>query len=177
MKLSGIYTISNGELGEMKTLNIYFESDFTMDSSIFKKDFSMKTTYNYQTSYTEDITIVVNGKFAKVDNENEMFGYKGMKIRNYETDDYEYSYQIEGKIYIFTDEVYGYFYIDNSYDHSATPIRKDSCDLYIYSGTEKYIGKNSSMTWEIISTNRYKVMIDNDDDGVIDTVFTGATED
>jgi len=47
------------------------------------------------------------------------------------------------------------------------------CGEYTYSGLEKYIGKDSSMTWQITSTNNYKIEIDSNNNGTIDITETG----
>ena len=87
---------------------------------------------------------------------------------------FEYSYPVEGNVYIFTDDINGYFSVDSTYDHSLTPTKEDWCGEYTYSGKEKYVGKNSTLTWSITSTNNYLIEIDSDADGNVDINVVGV---
>lgn len=168
MNVTGIFNISTYDL---KAMTINLDSDFSMDDMIWKSGASMTVVYN-QSSYFDDDSLMT--MTIEVINGSESIGFKNYKIRSYNNNGYEYSYPVEGNIYIFTNDINGYFSVDTTYDHSLTPTKEDWCGKYTYSGQEKYIGKDSSLIWEITSTNNYQIRIDSNNDGITDINKTGT---
>lgn len=156
---------------DLKTMSINLNSDFFIDDMIWESGTSMNVIYNSSNTFDED-SIMTMTVIANVGTES--IGFKNYKIRSYSYNGYEYTYPIEGDIYIFTDDINGYFSIDTTYDHSLTPTQEDFCGEYTYSGKEKYIGKDSSLIWEVTSTNNYKIEIDSNNDGIFDINHTAT---
>lgn len=170
MSVTGKFNISNSDL---ETMTINLNSSFYIDDMVWKSGASITITYNHSSSFDEDSLISMTIEATKG---NESVGFKDCKIRSYNDNGYEYSYPVEGNLYVFTNNINGYFSVDTNYDHSLTPTKKDLCGKYTYSGKEKYIGKNSNLIWEITSTNNYKIEIDSNNDGIIDINKTGIID-
>lgn len=167
MNVTGIFDTSSFNL---KSMTINLNSNFSIDDMTWKSGSSIGITYNNFSSFGDDVLMTMTIVATKG---AESIGFKNYKLRGYDAGGYEYSYPIEGNLYIFTGDINGYFSVDTNYDHSLTPTRKDFCGEYTYSGKEKYVGDNSNLTWEITSINNYKIDIDSNNDGVIDISKVG----
>jgi len=158
---------------EIVSMQITAGSVFTVGDSIWLAGASSSVVYDHQSGYQDDATMTIN-LVAKKDLET--IGLKNFSVRSYTDSAYEYSYPLKGNLYIFTNNFNGYFSVDSSYDHSSTPTIADLCGFYTYSGKEKYVGLNSSLTWTVTSTNNYQIELDNNNDNVIDEVFNGVID-
>ncbi len=165
--ISGIYDFETDDITDMNltaTSDIYFNDG----DIILKKSFKLDILSD---SENNNMLISMSGELLE---QNEDFGLKDFKIKMYSDSKYDYSYPISGNIYIFKDDMNGYFYVDASYDHSQTPIKQDLCDVHTYSGVQKYIGDNSSMVFTVDSTDHYKVDIYDGYYEKIDKTITGS---
>ncbi len=162
------------ETEDIENMIISSNENFLLDDMIWKSGFSMTMEYNNDSLYEEEVLMTMTVE-AYINNES--FGFKDYQINSYSYNGYEYEYPVKGNIYLFTNELNGYFSVDSSYDHSLTPTKEDVCGEYTYSGLEKYIGKDSSMTWQITSINNYKIEIDSNNNGTVDITKTGIVGD
>lgn len=156
------------------SMTISSPNSFKMDGMTLNSGFSIKIIPNNSSGLTDDETSTMSAEFSTSQG---TFGFKDYKTRSYSNNGYEWSYPLEGNIYIFNNSINGYFSVDKTYDHSLTPSKEDYCLENIYEGIEKYTGDNSSLTWSITSTNNYKIEIDNGDDGTVDKIITGIEND
>ena len=164
LSVSGKYDINNDEIDYI-AMNA--SSDLSVGNGIvFNKGFNLRLDYLSNDRYR----FTLNGE-AQENSDN--YGFKDYKLFTYTDSQYIYSYPESGNIYIFDNNVNGYFWVYTSYNHSSTPTKKDICSDTFYSGKEKYKGDNSSLTFEIDSTNHYTVDIDEGNDGSIDKSFSG----
>lgn len=155
----------------LKTMTINLNSNVSIGDMVWESGASLTISYNQSSYFTKDSLMDMTIEATKG---NESIGYKNYTIRSYSYNGYDYSYPVKGNIYIFTNNINGYFSVDTTYDHSLTPTKEDWCGKYTYSGKEKYIGKDSSLVWEITSTNNYKIEIDSNNDGIVDINKTGT---
>ena len=156
------------------SMTISSPNSFKMDGMTLNSGFSIEIVPNNSSGLTDDETSTMYAEFSTSQG---TFGFKDYKTRSYSSNGYEWSYPLEGNIYIFNNSINGYFTVDKTYDHRLTPSKEDYCLENTYEGIEKYIGDNSSLTWSITSTNNYKVEIDNGNNGIIDKTITGVIND
>ncbi len=162
------------ETGDIIRINGSSPNSFKMDGMTLKSGFSLGIIPNHSSGLTDDEILIITAEFTTSQG---TFGFKDYKTRSYSYDGYEWSYPLEGNIYIFDNNINGYFTVDKTYNHSLTPSKEDYCLENTYEGIEKYIGDNSSLTWSVTSTNNYKVEIDNGNNGTIDKTITGVIND
>jgi len=120
---------------------------------------------------SDEVRTTINSEIEMADKRVKFIDYVSVEV-----DDWEKSrlstYPLSGDIAISNDEVNGYFSVDSSYNHKATPtvkdFSKDICKPEILSGEEHYIGKNSSLVWRVESLNNCLIELDRDGDGEID---------
>jgi hypothetical protein len=156
---------------KIRSMTIDFSTDFAVGDMVWKSRAVLTIAYSNSSIYDEDSLMTMTIKATVGD---EFVGFKNYKIRSYNDGGFEYSYPVEGNVYIFTDDINRYFSVDSTYDHSLTPTKEDWCGEYTYSGKEKYVGKNSTLTWSITSTNNYLIEIDSDADGNVDINVVGV---
>jgi hypothetical protein len=163
LNIVGKYDLYNDVIKEM-TMTAY--DDTNINSIIFKSGFSIELLEVDSTTFL----YVLNGDIIQ---NYKNYGFKDYKIKSYPGEYYEYSYSypISGNIYIFSDELNGYFYVDPTYRHDLTPTKSDICQENFYAGKERYIGENSTMTFTIDVKNHYKIEIDEGNDGSIDRII------
>lgn len=149
------------------------DSTFYIDDITIQKGYLSTTSYSYGTNFSDDETTTITA-LAKRGNETQ--GYKDYKIRSYTSNGYNYEYPLSGDIYVFSGDLNGYFSVDSSHDHSLTPLKTDYCEENAYSGVEKYVGENSTLTFTMTSTNQYLIEIDTNNDGIIDQNISATWE-
>ncbi len=159
--------------GDIKNMTMTTDSEFFIDDMIWKSGAIATITYNYDSPFFDDALMTMT---VETVTEDESIGFKDYTLRSYSHNGFDYEFPVEGDIYIFTDDINGYFSVDTSYDHSLTPTKEDWCGVYTYSGMEKYVGENSTLVWRVTSTNQYVIEIDSDADGVTDINDTGVID-
>ena len=166
-------TESFSSSARINNVTITTQNDYRIDDTIFKGGMYFNAIFDHSSSYEFDYITTMT---VQVTEGNESVGLKNYKSRNYDHNGFEYSYPIEGNLYVFTNDLNGYFSVDSTYDHSATPKIKGQCGTQTQSGTEKYIGDNSTLTWTVSTPDSYLIEIDHDNDGIIDETVTGTID-
>lgn len=159
--------------GDIKNMTMTTDAEFFIDEMTWKSGAIATIIYNYASQFFDDALMTMT---VEIVTEDESLGFKDYTLRSYSHNGFDYEYPVEGDIYIFTDDINGYFSVDTSYDHSLTPTKEDWCGVYTYSGMERYVGEDSTLVWRVIATNQYVIEIDSDADGVTDINDTGVID-
>jgi len=159
---------------ELQSMVMSSEGSILIDGMTMDKGVVMSGIFNNASGYIDDTTFTINAEFSF---ENIIYGFKNYTYRDYEYNGYIWSYPVSGSIYIFDNQINGYFSVDPNFDQTGVPTKEDMCEIYEYQSKERYIGDNSSLTYTIVDTNQYLIEIDYGLDGTIDETFTGTSND